>query len=234
MAAQKVSEIYSPPRITKMAKMRPSLNIEGLRAFDLSTAHPGGGSWDFNKKEHRDLARRMCADDDLDWIIGSPPCTDFSVLGRWKHKRMKAEYVRRRLREARRHQEFCVVHYRDQLARGLHFLHEHPLGVSSWKEGCIEVLAGKPGVSTVVGHMFRYDLKVDDELGVKQFVMKPTRGLSSREAMLRRLSPKCLRDHEHGSLFNGKAAQAAIYLDRICVEILKGMRDTTIENDVNQ
>ena len=49
-AAQKVSEIYRPPRITKMAKIWPSLNIEGVRAFDLSTAHPGGGSWDFNKK----------------------------------------------------------------------------------------------------------------------------------------------------------------------------------------
>jgi hypothetical protein len=94
VAAQKVSEIYSPPRITQMAKMRPSLNIEGLRAFDLSTAHPGGGSWDFNKKEHRDLARRMCAEDDPDWIIGSPPCTDFSVLGRWNHTRMKVEDVR--------------------------------------------------------------------------------------------------------------------------------------------
>ena len=49
-AAQKVSDIYSPPRIIKMARMRPSLNIEGVRAFDLSTAHLGGGSWDFNKK----------------------------------------------------------------------------------------------------------------------------------------------------------------------------------------
>jgi hypothetical protein len=147
---------------------------------------------------------------------------------------MKVEDVRKRLQEARRHLEFCVVLYRDQLARGKHFLHEHPLGASSWKEGCIERLAGKPDVSTTVGHMCRYDMKVDDELGVKKLVMKPTRWLSSSEAMLRRLSSKCQRDHEHGSLLNGKAAQAAVYLDRLCVEILKGMRDTIIENDMNQ
>ena len=39
---------------------------------------------------------------------------------------MKVEDVRKRLQEARRHLEFCVVLYRDQLARGKHFLHEHP------------------------------------------------------------------------------------------------------------
>jgi hypothetical protein len=77
-------------------------------------------------------------------------------------------------------------------------------------------------------------MKVDDELGVKKLVMKPTRWLSSSEAMLRRLSSNCQRDHEHGSLLNGKAAQAAVYPDRLCVEILKGMRDTIIENDMNQ
>ena len=70
--------------------------------------------------EQRDLARRMCADHVPDWVIGSPPCTDFSVMGRWNHRRMQIEDVRRRLREARRHLEFCVVLYRDQLARGKH------------------------------------------------------------------------------------------------------------------
>ena len=147
---------------------------------------------------------------------------------------MKVEDVRKRLQEARRHLEFCVVLYRDQLARGKHFLHEHPLGASSWKEGCIERLAGKPDVSTTVGHMCRCDMKVDDELGVKKLVMKPTRWLSSSEAMLRRLSSKCQRDHEHGSLLNGKAAQAAVYPDRLCVHIWKGMRDTIIENDMKE
>ena len=147
---------------------------------------------------------------------------------------MKVEDMRRRLKEARRHLEFCVMLYRDQLARGKHFLHEHPLGASSWKEGCVGRFAAKIGVSTTVGHMCQYDMQVDDELGVHKLVMKPTRWLSSIEAMLRRLSSKCQRDHEHGSLLNGKAAQAAIYPDKLCVDILKGMRDTIIEHDVNQ
>ena len=80
-ATKKVSELYSPPRVTREAQRRPALGISGIRAFDLSTTHPEGGSWNFNLKEHRDLATRICEDDDPDWLIGSPPCTDFSVLG---------------------------------------------------------------------------------------------------------------------------------------------------------
>ena len=43
-AALKVSEIYSPPRVTATARLRPDLNITGLRAFDLNTPHPDGVS----------------------------------------------------------------------------------------------------------------------------------------------------------------------------------------------
>ena len=64
--------------------------------------------------------------------------------------------------------------------------------------------------------------------------MKPTRWLSSSKQMLRRLSSKCRNEHKHGSLLNGKAAEAAIYPQKLCVEILKGIRDTTIEEDLEK
>ena len=85
-ALKNVSEVYSPPRVTKTAARRPDLNAKGLRAFDLSTSHPGGGNWDFNIKAHRELARQICDTDDPDWMIGSPHCTDFSILGRSTHE----------------------------------------------------------------------------------------------------------------------------------------------------
>ncbi len=97
-ANKNVSEIYSPPRITLEAQRRPALGISGLKAFDLSTPHPEGGSWNFNLKEHRELATRICEKDDPDWLICSPPCTHFSVLGRWYYKLMNNVDVRLRLR----------------------------------------------------------------------------------------------------------------------------------------
>ena len=147
---------------------------------------------------------------------------------------MKTEDVRRRLKEARRHLQFCVLLYNDQLARGKDFLHEHPAGASSWREGCIEVLASKSNVSTTVGHMCRYDMTLDDGSGRKLPIMKPTRWMSSSEPMLQRLNSKCKRDHKHGSLLDGRAAEAAIYPEKLCIEILKGMRDTVIKRNMDK
>ena len=137
VAVKKAIEVYSPTRGTKAARQRPGLNIEGLRALDLSTNHPGGCHRDFNIKAHRELARQICATEDPDWIIGSPPCTDFSILGRSNHRRMDPEVVLKRIKEGRRHPECFTKLYRDQLERGNHLLHEHPVGASSWKEECI-------------------------------------------------------------------------------------------------
>ena len=72
-AMAKVSEIYSPPRVTDMANRRPGLNIKGLGAFDLSTPRPGGGNWDFNIRAHREEVKRICAEEVPDWLIGCPP-----------------------------------------------------------------------------------------------------------------------------------------------------------------
>ena len=41
VALKKVIEVYSPPRVTKAARQRADLNIEGPIALDLSTSHPG-------------------------------------------------------------------------------------------------------------------------------------------------------------------------------------------------
>ncbi len=147
---------------------------------------------------------------------------------------MNIEDVRRRLREARRHLEFCVVLYYGQVTRGKHFLVEHPQGASSWKEGCIERLANQDGVNTTVGHLCQYGMAIIDESGASVPIMKPTRWLSSSIQMLRRLGSTCQNEHKHGSLLNGKAARAAIYPQKLCVEILKGIRDTTIEEDLEK
>ena len=121
------------------------------------------------------------------------------------------------------------------LARGKHFLHEHPQGASSsWKEGCVERLANQDGVNTTVGHLCQYGMAIIDESGASVPIMKPTRWLSSSIQMLRRLSSKCKNEHKHGSLLNGKAAGAAIYPQKLCVEILKGIRDTTIEENMEK
>ena len=95
-------------------------------------------------------------------------------------------------------------------------------------------LASRPGVSTTVGHMCRYDMTLGDGPGGEVPIMKPTRWMSSSEPMLQRLHAKCERNHEHGSLLNGRAAEAAIYPEKLCIDILKGMRDTVTKRNMDK
>ena len=46
--------------------------------------------------------------------------------------------------------------------------------------------------------------------------------------MLNRLKARCDGTHTHASLLDGKAKLAAIWPEALCIEILKGMRDTNI------
>ena len=147
---------------------------------------------------------------------------------------MDPDEVRRRMREARTHLNFCVQVYRNQLSRWKGVLHEHRLGASSWREEGVEVLANDPHVSTVVGDLCRYDLKITDAGGIVKSIKKPTRWMSSSSEMLERLKNRCDNSHQHGSLLDGKAKHAVIWPNNLCIEILKGMRDTAFSRDVKE
>ena len=47
-----VSEIYSPPRVTKAAEMLSKLNIDPGLAMDLTTEDELGNPWDFSKEHN--------------------------------------------------------------------------------------------------------------------------------------------------------------------------------------
>ena len=51
-----VSEIYSPPLVTAMAKLLPSLGLLPGFAMDLATTDAEGNYWDFDKPEQRHKA----------------------------------------------------------------------------------------------------------------------------------------------------------------------------------
>ena len=58
---------------------RRDLNIVGLRALDLRTLKPDGQPRIFSLKSDRRLASELIDQDQPDWLIGSPPCTAFSI-----------------------------------------------------------------------------------------------------------------------------------------------------------
>ena len=66
-----ISELYSPVRINQLAH---KFGLLPGTSFDLTDG------WDFNRKDHRDLAWRRITDEDPWLIIGSPPAPMFPTL----------------------------------------------------------------------------------------------------------------------------------------------------------
>ena len=72
-----VSEVYSPPRVTKAAKVLTKLGITPGFALDITVDDETGEPWDLSKPEKQDKAVGLTIDTEPDLIVGSPPCIDF-------------------------------------------------------------------------------------------------------------------------------------------------------------
>ena len=126
--ATALMEMYGQESLVAEAnKQRRSLNVEGLRAFDLRTNNPDSSPWILNARADRRLAREMIHADEPEWVIGSPQCTNCCIWNRQIHyRKMPVEKVKQVIAEGMRHLNCCRSPYRRQLALGRHFLHEHP------------------------------------------------------------------------------------------------------------
>ena len=71
-------KVYGRGGICDDAGRLRKLNSTSLAVMDLCTNKPNGSPWDFSKRNDRELARSMIAEEDPDFVIGAPPCTDFS------------------------------------------------------------------------------------------------------------------------------------------------------------
>ena len=110
-----------------------------------------GTPWNFTLRAGRKLARDVLDKDDPDWLVGSPPCTAFSIWNyAMNYPKMDRDKVQRAIEEGKTHLNFVVSLYRKQMLKGKYFLHEHPATALSWKEDTVLALIRSPLVHTVV------------------------------------------------------------------------------------
>merc|ERR1739836_354698 len=83
-------------------------------ALDLCTRDDRGIPWDFTRTEMRNKAARKVLEDKPLVLIGSPPCTDWSMQMNLNWDRMDPATVAERKRTARVHLEFCAKLYKIQ------------------------------------------------------------------------------------------------------------------------
>ena len=182
--------------------MRRSLNLKGLRAMDLRTTRDEGTPWDFNKRQHHHDARRLQSKDKPTWMIGSPPCTTFSI---WNVdinlKKMDPSRVAAMIAEGKSHLRFCAERYRKQVNASRHLLHEHPASAVSWREPYINASAEDHKVFTALCDQCQFGLMTNSADGSsKKLAMKPTSFLTSSQPMAEGEGKRCDQSHKHQHL----------------------------------
>ena len=118
-----------------MRRRCPGLGLVPGATFDLCEDERGVAD-DVLKAADRQRIRERVPRYRPFLVVGSPPCTDWCYYNvQVDHRRMPEAELRRRLVERQITLRFAVEIYCLQLAGRRHFLHEHPVGATSWHEG---------------------------------------------------------------------------------------------------
>ena len=88
----------------------------------------------------------------------------------------------------------------------------------------MQQLLKEAGVRLVRGDMCAHGMKLRDRDGIAP-VYKPTGWCSNSRHVLKHMHRLCTRSHRHADLQNGRAKHAAIYPRKLCLAILRGLKD---------
>ena len=117
--------------------------------------------------------------------------------------------------------------YRLQADEGRYFAHEHPATASSWREGAVNNLVKRQGVSVVVSDLCMFGLKTWGEwttASVAEHRIEPDRAIAARKRtkfmtnsaeVARAVHRRCDQQHPHQALVNGRAKKAEEYMEEL-------------------
>ena len=135
----------------------------------------------------------------------------------------------REIRDARKHLKWCCHLYLKQVARGAYFLHEHPAFATSWRTPEIIRVLGRPNVQRVIAHQCQFGQQTDQGDPLK----KPTGFMSNAPRLLQELDRQCFgrgglctrpEGGRHAECLGTKARRAAIFQEKLCLAILRGLK----------
>ena len=107
-----VSEIYSPPRVTKMLEKMPNSEVLPGFALDITTYDENGEPWDSRRAGMRNKAGKMLEETKPTILIGPPGCREFSTWQNQNNQRGDPELVKRKYAEAMVHMKFVRELYK--------------------------------------------------------------------------------------------------------------------------
>ena len=179
--------------------------------------------WDFNLKTHREAAIKYIEPVNPRLVIGSPECRMSSTL---QNLRVWGRRAEQELEEAKEHVRFVIKLYKMQIAAGRWFLHEHPVGATSWQMAEMVKLEKETGVTINVADQCMYGLKIRGEDGEGELpARKRTKFMTNSYWIAMELRDKCDGRHRQQHLINRRAKLAAKYPKRVCQAICAGLRN---------
>jgi len=231
-----VSEVYSPPRVTKTLEKLGNTQLLPGFAFDITTMDPDTNEpWNFDDPAMRSKARKLLETQRPLFVIGSPMCRAFctwQALNRVKHAHSD-ERIKREMTRATVHLDFVIELYEDQMKRGGYFLHEHPLGATSWQHDRVRRLLQRDDVQRVGSDQCQFDAEAHGKGIDGEPVKKPTGWMSNAPEVLKVLNKRCSgrggacsrpKGGRHVLATGRIATEAAIYSDELCRSIIQGMK----------
>lgn len=126
-----VGEMYSPPRLTRVAE---EYGLKPEFALDLTTVDETDGMpWDFSQEwiQRKALERVESVKPGL--VMLCPTCAPFSRLQAWNLPRMDNQSVEDVLEDGMRHLCFAALVCILQHKAGRYFIFEHPDCAESWR-----------------------------------------------------------------------------------------------------
>ena len=220
-----VTEVFSPPRVVQMAVR---MGMIGGQSMDLKTG------WDFSMRSDRKKAVEMILREDPWLVVGSPPCTMFSMLQNlnvrkfWHIDEWRKAFDEKK-RAAEEHVRFYVQLYRLQISRGRYFLHEHPDGATSWD---LQMMADMEKIKVVIRVQTDQCMSglTTEVKGVVQPARKRTGFLANSPCIGEELRRKCDGSHEHFTPMEGRASEAEEYPPALCKAVCRGIQKQQMMN----
>ncbi|CAL1132850.1 unnamed protein product [Cladocopium goreaui] len=205
-----LSEVYSPPRVTKVCREK---GLKTGQAYDLLSG------WDLTDKAQRKKFWQSLREEDPMVLLICPPCKAFSILQSLNFRRMGFDSAFQLVQIGLEHLQLAMELIKWQVKRGKYVIFEHPHGARSWQEPEMQEIQQMPGMIRTRCDMCQYGMKVEGEA----FNQKPTGILTNGPEIVQQLSSKCTGQHTHQQLMGGIAHKAEVYPPGFCQAVMKGI-----------
>ncbi len=219
-----VAEVYSPPRITKMAE---GMGLKAGWALDLTTTDPEDNApWDFTVKAKREKVMKMLEVDEPFMLITCPMCGAFSQLQElFNYPKLDRSAIKEKLEAAMSHLKFTMDLCMAQHRAGRLFLFEHPSSASSWECQMVKELQVLAGVQTIKFDFCMLGMTTKGKDGETAAAKKSTNVMTNSGAVADLLkAARCRGEHRHEPLLEGRAGPCQRYTEKFCKLVCEGVK----------